>query len=111
MSLDLCLYRGQVPERRLLSAELLCVAGVAERHPVAPAAPEEHPRDRVLGELLLRRLHVEVEDRRDVEREELGHQEAADDREAEGRRAAVLAPMPSAIGSVPSNVSVRLVSI
>ena len=53
------------------------------RHPVAPAAPEEHPRDRVLGEVLLRRLHVEVEDRRDVGREELGHQEAADDREAE----------------------------
>ena len=53
------------------------------RHPAAPAAPEEHPPDRVLGEVLLRRLHVEIEDRRDVEREELGHQEAADDREAE----------------------------
>ena len=45
------------------------------RHPVAPAAPEEHQPDRVLGEVLLRRL--------DVEREELGHQEATDDREAE----------------------------
>ena len=49
----------------------------------APAGPEEHLRDRVPGEVLLRRLHVEVKDRRDVEREELGHQEAADDREAE----------------------------
>ena len=33
VSLDLCLYRGQVPERRLLSAELLCVAGVADGTP------------------------------------------------------------------------------
>jgi len=65
----------------------------------------------VLGEVLLRRLHVEVADRRDVEREELGHQEAATTARPSGRRAAALAPVPSAIGSVPSNVSVRLVSI
>src|SRR3989442_797384 len=41
------------------------------------SAPEEHARDRVAGQVLLRRLHIEVEDRRDVEREELGDHQPA----------------------------------
>jgi hypothetical protein len=45
--------------------------------------PEEHARDRVGREILLRGLHVEGERRRDVERKELRHEEADDDGEAE----------------------------
>jgi Aldehyde oxidase and xanthine dehydrogenase, a/b hammerhead domain len=38
----------------------------------AGAAPEEHPRDGMCGERFLRGLHVQIEHRRDVQREELG---------------------------------------
>ena len=61
----------------------------------AAAAPEEavHPRREP--------VHVQVEHRRDEQRQRLRHDQAADDRDAERLAQLALAPVPSAIGSVP----------
>src|SRR5438034_10165077 len=83
--------RGRAPRRSSRSIgrrwTAVCASGATHRRGSQSSrsgrlgrrpAPEEHARDRVPGQGLLRRLHIEVEDRRDVEGEELGDQPPAD---------------------------------
>src|SRR5262249_44253050 len=83
---------GEVTERREACSSPQMQSGVGRgaqsrlslRQQRSATAPEEDARDRACGQVLLRPFHVQVQDRRDVEGQELRHQESADDGQAEG---------------------------
>ena len=61
--------------------------------------------------LLLELFQVEINGRRDVERDELRDDQPADHHQPSGRRDAPSAPKPSAIGSAPISAAIVVIMI